>query len=126
MAGGYQTWPLVRFSVIGEAWKLFKQHWIVWSLAMLIVMTGYSVVTAGLFAVFDVGPVHVRGHGGFRQFFSPAGPVQPFFLSSVVTSIFLGGMIRMASNQASRSHSAESKTCSVSATSGLTCSWSRS
>ncbi len=99
MAGGYQSWPLVRFSVIGEAWKLFKQHWIVWSLAMLIVMTGYSVVTAGLFAVFDVGPVHVRGHGGFRQFFSPAGPVQPYFLSSVVTSIFLGGMIRMASNQ---------------------------
>jgi uncharacterized membrane protein len=97
MAGGYQTWPLVRFSVIGEAWQLFKQHWIVWSLAMLIVMTGYSVVTAGLFAVFNVG--HVHGHGGFRLFFSPGGPVLPFFLSTVVSSIFVGGMIRMANNQ---------------------------
>jgi hypothetical protein len=97
MAGGYQTWPLVRFSVIGEAWKLFKQHWVVWSLVMLIVMTGYSVVTAGLFAVFDVG--HVHGHGGFRLFFAPGGPVLPFFLSTVVSSIFVGGMIRLANNQ---------------------------
>jgi uncharacterized membrane protein len=97
MAGGYQTWPLVRFNVIGEAWKLYKQHWIVWSLAMLIVMTGYSVMTAGLFAVFDVGQVH--GPGGFRQFFSPGGPLLPYFLSTFVSTIFLGGMIRLASNQ---------------------------
>jgi len=97
MAGGYQTWPLVRFSVIGEAWKLFKQHWIVWSLAMLIVMTCYSVVTAGLFAVFDVG--HFHGPGGFRQFLFGGGPLLQFFVSTVVSSFFLGGMIRMASNQ---------------------------
>jgi hypothetical protein len=97
MAGGYATWPLIRFSVIGEAWKQYKKHWVVWSLAMLIVMTGYSVITAGLFAVFGVG--HVHGHGGFRLFFSPGGPIAPFFLSTVVSSIFLGGMIRMANNQ---------------------------
>ncbi len=47
MAGGYQTWPLIQFSVIGEAWRLYKRHWVVWSLAMLIVMTGYSVVAGG-------------------------------------------------------------------------------
>jgi hypothetical protein len=99
MAGGYHTWPLVRFNVIGDAWKLYKQHWFVWSLAMLIVMTGYSIVTAGLFAVFDVGDVHLRGHGGFRQFFAPGGPLLPYFLSTVVSSVFLGGMFRMASNQ---------------------------
>jgi hypothetical protein len=97
MAGEYQTWPLVRFSVIGDAWRLYKQHWFVWSLAMLIVMTGYSVITAGLFAVFDVG--HAHGHGGFRQFLLPGGRIVPFFVSTVVSSIFLGGMIRMASNQ---------------------------
>jgi len=97
MAGGYQTWPLVRFSVIGEAWKLFKQHWIVWSLAMLIVMTCYSVVTAGLFAVFDVG--HFHGPGGFRQFLFGGGPFVQLLVSTVVSSFFLGGMIRMASNQ---------------------------
>ena len=44
MAGGYQTWPLIQFSVIGEAWRLYKRHWFVWSLAMLIVMTGYGIV----------------------------------------------------------------------------------
>jgi hypothetical protein len=97
MAGEYQTWPLVRFSVIGDAWRLYKQHWFVWSLAMLIVMTGYSVITAGLFAAFDVG--HAHGHGGFRQFLLPGGRIVPFFVSTVVSSIFLGGMIRMASNQ---------------------------
>jgi hypothetical protein len=97
MAGGYQTWPLVRFSVIGDAWRLYKPHWIVWSLAMLIVMIGYSIGAGILFAVFDLG--HAHGPGCFRQFFSPGGPVAPFFVSTVVSSIFLGGMIRMASNQ---------------------------
>ena len=48
MAGGYQTWPLIQFSVIGEAWRLYKRHWVVWSLAMLIVMTGYGIVAGGV------------------------------------------------------------------------------
>ena len=37
MAGGYRTWPLVQFNVIGEAWRLYKRHWVVWSLTALIV-----------------------------------------------------------------------------------------
>ena len=37
-------WPLVRFSVVGEAWRLYKRHWVVWSLAMLIVLVGFSAV----------------------------------------------------------------------------------
>jgi hypothetical protein len=97
MAGGYQTWPLIQFSVIGEAWRLYKRHWIVWSLAMLIVTTGYSIVTGGMFAILDVG--HVHRPGGFRLFLTPGGHVLPFLVSTVVTSVFLGGMIRMASNQ---------------------------
>jgi hypothetical protein len=97
MAGGYQSWPLIRFSVIGEAWKHYKKHWVVWSLAMLIVMTGYGVITAGLCAVFDVG--HVHGPGGFRLFLFGTGPVAPFFVSTAVSSFFLGGMVRVASNQ---------------------------
>ena len=39
------------------------------------------------------------GTVAFANSFHQLGPVAPFFLSSVVTSIFLGGMIRMASNQ---------------------------
>jgi hypothetical protein len=98
MAGGYATWPLIRFSVIGEAWKQYKKHWVVWSLAMMIVMTGYSVITAGLFALFDVGRVHGPA-GGFRLFLFGTGPLAPFFVSTAVSSFFLGGMVRVASNQ---------------------------
>ena len=97
MAGGYATWPLIRFGVIGEAWKQYKKHWVAWSLAMLIVMTGYSVITAGLFAVLDVG--HVHGPGGFRLFLFGTGPLAPFFVSTAVSSFFVGGMVRVASNQ---------------------------
>ena len=39
MAGGYRTWPLIQFNVIGEAWQLYKRHWFVWSLATLIALT---------------------------------------------------------------------------------------
>jgi hypothetical protein len=97
MAGGYQTWPLIQFSVIGEAWRLYKRHWFIWSLAMLIVMTGYGIVTGALLAIMDGG--HGHGHGGFRLFLTPGGHVLPFLVSTVVSSFFLGGMIRMANNQ---------------------------
>ena len=97
MAGGYQTWPLIQFSVIGEAWRLYKRHWLVWSLAMLIVMTCYGVVAGGLFALLDLD--HHRGPGGFRVFVTPEGHALQFLVSNVVSSFFLGGMIRMASNQ---------------------------
>jgi hypothetical protein len=97
MAGGYQTWPLIQFSVIGEAWRLYKRHWFVWSLAMLIVMTGYSIIAGGLLAILDVN--HHRGPGGFRVFLTPQGHVSQFLVSNVVSGFFLGGMIRMANNQ---------------------------
>jgi hypothetical protein len=97
MAGGYQTWPLIQFNVIGEAWRLYKRYWFVWSLAMLIVMTGYSFVTASVLAVLKVG--HAHGPGGFRLFLTPQGGMLPFLLSNVVSSLFFGGLIRMANNQ---------------------------
>jgi hypothetical protein len=97
MAGGYQTWPLVQFSVIGEAWRLYKRHWLIWSLAMLIVTTCYTVLTAGVLTIFDArGMNH---HGGFRLFLMPGGGLLPFLVSTVVSSFFMGGMIRMANNQ---------------------------
>jgi hypothetical protein len=93
MAGGFQTWPLIQFGVIGEAWRFYKQHWLVWSLAMLIVTTGY----AGVFSILDVPGA--KRHGGFRLFLMPAGTLIPFLASTIVSNFFLGGMIRMASNQ---------------------------
>jgi hypothetical protein len=97
MAGGYQSWPAIQFNVIGEAWRLYKRHWFVWSLAMFIVMTAYSVVTGGILAVLDVRGL--KGHGGFRLFLTPGGGLLPFLVSTMVSSFFLGGMIRMANNQ---------------------------
>jgi hypothetical protein len=97
MAGGYQSWPLIQFRVIGEAWRLYKRHWFVWTLAMLIVLACYGFVTGTLLTFLGVR--HLAGPGGFRLFLVPGGHVLPFLVSNVVTSFFLGGMIRMASNQ---------------------------
>jgi hypothetical protein len=97
MAGGYQSLPLIQFSAIGEAWRLYKRHWFVWSLAMLIVTTAYSIVTAGALSILDVRGV--KPHGGFRLFLMPAGGMIPFVISTTVSTFFMGGMIRMAANQ---------------------------
>jgi hypothetical protein len=90
-------WPEVRFAVIGEAWRLYKRHWGVWSIAMLLVMIVYGAVAGLLFSVLDVG--HARGPGGFRPFVPSGQGAIHFILSTTVSLFFAGGMIRMASNQ---------------------------
>jgi hypothetical protein len=97
MAGGYQSWPVIQFGVISEAWRQYKRHWFVWSLAMLLVTTAYSFVIGGIFSILDVRGLN--NHGGFRLFLMPEGGLLPFVVSSVVSSFFLGGMVRMAGNQ---------------------------
>ena len=88
---------MIQFGVIGEAWRLYKRHWFVWSLAMLIVLACYGFVTGTLLSFLGVR--HLGGPGGFRLFLMPGRHMLPFLVSNVVTSFFLGGMIRMASNQ---------------------------
>lgn len=97
MAGGYQSGPLIQFGVIGEAWRLYKRHWVVWSLAMLIVLACYGFVTGALLSLLGIR--HLEGPGGFKLFLMPGRHTLPFLVSNVVSSFFLGGMIRMASNQ---------------------------
>ena len=46
-----------------------------------------------------LGVRHLDGPGGFRLFLMPGRHILPFLVSNVVTSFFLGGMIRMAINQ---------------------------
>jgi hypothetical protein len=97
MTGGqHLSWPLVQFSVFGAAWRLYKRHWFVWSLAMLIVMFGYGIVNGTLLAMLDVGPDH--NPGGFRMILSP-GEGLAYLVSVMSAGFFVGGMIRMASNQ---------------------------
>jgi len=93
----HQTWPQVRFAVIGEAWQLYKRHWGVWSLAMLIVLVGNVILTGAIYSVLGI---HDRGHhGGFRWPITPVHGVVQYLVSFVITGFFLAGMIRMASNQ---------------------------
>jgi uncharacterized membrane protein len=90
-------WPLVRFNVIGDAWRLYRRHWDVWTLAMLIVLIGSSVVMSVVLAILGVN--WPGGRGGFRLPVPPAAAAIQYVASAVIGGCFLGGMIRMASNQ---------------------------
>jgi uncharacterized membrane protein len=89
--------PLLRFSVIGDAWRLYQRRWWTWSAAMLIVLIAESVVGRALFAVF--GMRWPGGAGGFRLPPAPGAGALHYVSTIVVVGFFLGGMIRMASHQ---------------------------
>ena len=62
--------PLLRFGVIGDAWRLYQRRWGTWSLATLIVLVAYSVVSSALFAAFGMhGP---RGRAASGSLWGPA------------------------------------------------------
>ena len=66
MSVEYDAGPTIRFNVIGEAWRLYKSHALVWSLAMLIVMAVYALVGGALLGSLGAGkPLRP---GGFRLF----------------------------------------------------------
>jgi hypothetical protein len=89
--------PLLRFSVIGDAWRLYVRRAGTWSLATLIVLIAYSVVGSALFAVF--GMRWPGGAGGFRLPPGPGAGALHYVCTIVVIGFFVGGMIRMASQQ---------------------------
>jgi hypothetical protein len=96
MSVDYDGWPVLRFNVIKNAWRLYKRHALVWSLATLIVMFADSLVSGMLLGMLGGGkPFH---HGGFRLF-QPASELLQVLVCTVVTGFLLGGMIRMANNQ---------------------------
>jgi len=96
MSVEYDFGPTIRFNVIGKAWRLYKRHAPVWSLATLIMMAAYCFVSGPLIAFLGGGKPF--GPGGFRLFVPASGALQ-FLVSTVVTGFLVGGMIRMASNQ---------------------------
>jgi uncharacterized membrane protein len=89
--------PLLRFSVIGDAWRLYQRRWWTWSTAMVIVLIANSVIGSALFALF--GEHWPGGRGGFRLPPSPHAGALHYVGTVVVGGFFLGGMIRMASQQ---------------------------
>src|SRR5271157_6365480 len=43
MAALETAWPTVRLGAIGEAWRLYRRHWGVWSLTMLASIVGVAI-----------------------------------------------------------------------------------
>jgi hypothetical protein len=96
MSVDYDGWPAIRFDVIKTAWRLYKRHALVWSLATLVGICAYSIVSGAMFAMMEGGKPF--GPGGFRPFLPAAGAAR-FLVSTVASCFFMGGMIRMAINQ---------------------------
>ncbi len=88
--------PMIKFNLIGRAWRLYQRHSLVWSLAMLIVMLVHGLVSGLLHGILRGGE-HI-GPGGFGMVQASSHALQ-ILVSTVVWSVLLGGMIRMASNQ---------------------------
>jgi hypothetical protein len=87
MTGGeHVSWPLVQFSVIGEAWQLYKRHWVVWSLTQFVAIVGYLFANGMLYAIL-----------GDHQTELGQGLVGITCL--LVAGFFGGGMVRMAIKQ---------------------------
>jgi len=91
------SWPVVRFSVIGDAWRLYKRHWGVWSVAIVIVLLGNLIVTGIVASV--LGHNMGRHHGGYRWPITPIHGTAQYLANFAITGFFLAGMLRMASNQ---------------------------
>ena len=57
-------WPMIRFSVIEDAWRLYRRHMGIWSLAILLVVIGYGAVSGTVLAALGID--RAVGRGGFR------------------------------------------------------------
>jgi hypothetical protein len=89
---------MVRFGVIGTAWRLYWRYWGTWTIAMAIVMAAYPLASVALFALFN--QKWPGGGAGFRFPMSPGAGALHSVASSVIVGFFVGGMVRLASRQA--------------------------
>jgi hypothetical protein len=97
MASVETDWPKLRFGAIGEAWRLYKRHWGVWSLTTLV-----SLVCVVLGEGVTAGALHISSGGVFGGLIGlgeSGMPLMSILLGSMIFGFFLGGMIRMAVNQ---------------------------
>ena len=88
------AWPAIRFTAIGEAWRLYRPRLGTWSLTMLaaIVATSLGHGVAWLFtAAVSAGMM-----GGL---FRPGMPLLGSLLGMMIAGFFAGGMVRMAVRQ---------------------------
>lgn len=91
------AWPGVRFGVIGDAWRLYRRHAGVWSLASLVALLCAALgtgIAAGALGIASHGPL-----GGLVGFPGPGGNLVSAMVCFAIIGFFLGGMTRMAINQ---------------------------
>ena len=92
------AWPEVRFGAIGEAWRLYRRHWTVWSLTTLVAIICVAL-GEGIAAIATLP----SGRGCSAGCSSASGPRGSRSCTGswamAVAGFFLGGMIRMAVNQ---------------------------
>jgi hypothetical protein len=97
MSFGQPPWPEIRFNVIGDAWRLYKRHWVVWSVTVLIVLAGNMIGTGIIASVLGH---HGHGHhGGYRWPVTPIHGFAQYITWFIITGFFLAGMLRMAGNE---------------------------
>ncbi len=90
-------WPKIRFDAMEDAWRLYRRHAGIWSLAIVIVVIGYGAISGTVLAALGLDrPV---GRGGFQPPLTPGAGAVQYVVTSVIGGFFLGGLIRMASNQ---------------------------
>jgi hypothetical protein len=89
--------PRVRFSAISEAWGLLQAEWLTWTLTMLVVLIGNSVVSKFVDSFFHLG--HGGGLGGFRWPMPREERAILIILAALINGFFVGGMFRMACRQ---------------------------
>ncbi len=97
MASVETAWPTVQLGSISEAWRLYRRHWGVWSLTMLVAIVGAAIgdgIGTLLLRAASIGML-----GGLMGLGGPGLPVLPAILGTIIAGFFLGGMIRMAVNQ---------------------------
>ncbi len=91
------TWPTIRLGAIGEAWELYKRHWKVWSVTMLV-----SAASSLVLQWFATSFLRIASGGLFGGLIGlhPTGvSLVPAIVSAMIGGFFLGGMMRMAVGQ---------------------------
>ncbi len=94
MASVETAWPAVRFGAIREAWHLYRRHWQVWSLTMLV-----AVVCAALAEGLAATVLHIGSRGMIGELAGLNTPILAVVIAMIIAGFFAGGMIRMAVDQ---------------------------
>jgi len=97
MASVETSWPTVQIGAIGEAWRLYRRHWGVWSLTMLVSIVGAAIGDGIGTVLLHLGSLGMVG--GLIGLRGSSVSLLPVILAMIVVGFFLGGMIRMAVNQ---------------------------